>query len=271
MRIVLVLLVLDSHSSHSALLSFMVHGGRKGGAMITRQFLEIFLQDLRYAIRMLLRSPAFTATAIAALALGIGANTAIFSVINTVLLQPLAYPEPDRLVQLELSGPQGNGNITNIPKFIAWRQQTQVFQDVAAYDVGGPGVNLTGSGLPEQLRGIRVSASYFRVFGAPLAIGRAFTDDEDRPGGPELVGSSNALWHNRSAGDASIVGRTMELGGEPYTVTGVVGSSFSSDPPADIYLPLQANPNSTDQAHYLRATARLKSGDTLEMAKEQMK
>src|SRR5205823_13659508 len=126
---------------------------------------ENLLQDIRFASRTLRRSPGFMTTGMLALALGIGANTAIFTVVNTVLLQPLAYPEPDRLVQLELSGPQGNGNITNIPKFIAWRQQTQVFQDVAAYDVGGPGVNLTGSGLPEQLRGIRVSASYFRVFG----------------------------------------------------------------------------------------------------------
>ena len=233
--------------------------------------MDDLLQDIAYAVRMLRRSPGFTITAIAALAVGIGANTAIFSVINTVLLQPLAYPEPNRLVQLELSGPQGNGNITNIPKFIVWRQQTEVFQDVTAYDVGGPGVNLTGSGLPEQLRGIRVSASYFRVFGAPLAVGRAFSDEEDRPGGPKLVVISNALWHNRYGGDAGIVGRTMELGGEPYTITGVVGATFSSDPPTDIYLPLQANPNSTDQAHYLRATARLKPGVTVEMAKEQMK
>src|SRR6266702_1835376 len=145
----------------------MVHGGRKGGAMITRQFLEIFLQDLRYAIRMLLRSPGFTATAIAALALGIGANTAIFSVVNTVLLQPLAYPEPDRLVQLELSSPQGNGNITSIPKFMVWQEQRQVFQDVAAYDLGGPGVNLTGGDRPEQLKGIRLSGDFFRRRGPP--------------------------------------------------------------------------------------------------------
>src|SRR3989442_4611012 len=102
--------------------------------MKTRQFLEILLQDVRYAGRMLRRSPGFTATAIAALALGIGANTAIFTVINTVLLQPLAYPEPDRIVQLELSSPQGNGNVTSIPKFNTWREQSQVFQDISAYD-----------------------------------------------------------------------------------------------------------------------------------------
>src|SRR6266699_3697366 len=117
----------------------------KGGAaeMATRQFLEVLLQDLRYAGRMLRSSPGFTVTAIAALALGIGDNTAIFSVVNTVLLQPLAYPEPDRLVQLELSSAQGNGNITSIPKFMVWQAQRQVFQDVAAYDFGGPGINRT--------------------------------------------------------------------------------------------------------------------------------
>ena len=100
-----------------------------------------------------------------------------------MLLQPLAYPEPDRLVQLELSSPQGNENITSIPKFNNWRAQTQVFSDVAAYDIGGPGINLTGNGLPEQLKGIRVSASYFRLFGAPMhchrASGRAIAEDEE--------------------------------------------------------------------------------------------
>jgi putative ABC transport system permease protein len=122
-------------------------------------FLESLMQDMRYAARTLRRSPGFATTAILALALGIGANTAIFTVVNTVLLQPLAYPEPERLVQLELSSPEGKGNITSIPKFMIWRGQTQVYQDVAAYDLGGPGMNFTGGDRPEQLKGVHVSAS----------------------------------------------------------------------------------------------------------------
>jgi predicted permease len=239
--------------------------------MRIRELIEDFTHDTGYAFRILRRSPGFTATAILALALGIGANTAIFTVVNSVLLQPLAYPEPDRLVQLELSSPQGNANITSIPKYIAWKAQTQVFSDVAAYDVGGPGMNLTGDGLPEQLKGINVSASYFRVFGVPFAAGRQFSDEEDRPGGPKLAVLSNGLWHNRFGGDPGVVGKTLELGGESYQVTGVAGGSFSADPPVDIYLPLQADPNTTNGAHYLRATARLKPGVTLDMAKAQMK
>jgi predicted permease len=239
--------------------------------MRIRELIEDFTHDTGYAFRILRRSPGFTATAILALALGIGANTAIFTVVNSVLLQPLAYPEPDRLVQLELSSPQGNANITSIPKYIAWKAQTQVFSDVAAYDVGGPGMNLTGDGLPEQLKGINVSASYFRVFGVPFAAGRPFSDEEDRPGGPKLAVLSNGLWHNRFGGDPGVVGKTLELGGESYQVTGVAGGSFSADPPVDIYLPLQADPNTTNGAHYLRATARLKPGVTLDMAKAQMK
>ena len=239
--------------------------------MTTGMLFENFVHDTGYAFRILRRSPGFTATAILALALGIGANTAIFTVVNSVLLQPLAYPEPDRLVQLEMSSPQGNANITSIPKYIAWKAQTQVFSDVAAYDVGGPGMNLTGNGLPEQLKGIHVSASYFPVFGVLFAVGRPFSDQEDRPGGPKLAVLSNGLWHNRFGGDPGVAGKMLELGGESYQVAGVAGASFSADPPVDIYLPLQADPNSADQAHYLQATARLKPGVTLQMAKAQMK
>jgi putative ABC transport system permease protein len=235
------------------------------------KLIEDFTNDTGYALRILRRSPGFTATAVLALALGIGANTAIFTVVNSVLLQPLAYPEPDRLVQLEMSSPQGNANITSIPKYIAWKAQTQVFSDVAAYDVGGPGMNLTGNGLPEQLKGIHVSASYFPVFGVLFAVGRPFSDQEDRPGGPKLAVLSNGLWHNRFGGDPNLVGKTLALGGESYQVAGVADRSFSADPPVDIYLPLQADPNSADQAHYLQATARLKPGVTLQMAKAQMK
>jgi putative ABC transport system permease protein len=237
----------------------------------SKQFFENLLQDVRYAIRMLRRSPGFTATAIAALALGIGANTAIFTVVNTVLLQPLAYPQPDHLVQLELSSAEGNANVTSIPKYAIWREQTQVFQDVAAYDGGGPGVNLTGGDRPEQLKGVHVSASFFPLFGASMAAGRAFSADEDRPGGARLVVISNGLWRRRFRADPNIVGRNIELGGEPYLVTGVLAATFTSDPPADIYLPLQADPNSTDQAHYLRSAARMKPGVTLAQAQAAMK
>ena len=235
------------------------------------QFFENLLQDVRYAVRMLRRSPGFTTTAIAALALGIGANTAIFTVVNTVLLQPLAYPQPDRLVQLELSSAEGNGNVTSIPKYMIWREQTQVFQDVAAYDEGGPGVNLTGGDRPEQLKGVHVSASFFQLFGANMAAGRAFSAEEDRPGGARLVVLGNGLWRRRFAADPKIVGTNIELGGEPYLVTGVLAATFNSDPPADIFLPLQADPNSTDQAHYLRSAARLKPGVTLAQAQAAMK
>src|SRR4249920_2999607 len=165
--------------------------------MQIQPFVEVLLQDIRYACRTLRRSPGFAATAVAALALGIGANTAIFTVVNTVLLQPLAYPEPDRLVQLELSSPQGNGNITSIPKFMVWREQTQVFQDVAAYDLGGPGVNLTGGDRPEQLKGVHVSAAFFPLFGARVVAGRTFSVEEDRPGGPPVAVIAGGLWRRR--------------------------------------------------------------------------
>jgi len=236
-----------------------------------RPFFEVLWQDIRYAARMLRRSPGFTVTAIAALALGIGANTAIFTVVNTVLLQPLAYPEPDRLVQLELSSPQGNGNITSIPKFNIWREQTQVFQDIAAYDQSGPGINLTGGDRPEQLKGIHVSESFFQLFGARVVVGRTFSAEEDRPGGPPVVVLSGGLWRRRFGGDPNIVGKSIDLGGEPYTVMGILDQKFVSDPPAEIYLTLKADPTSTDQAHFLHAAARLKPGVSLEQGKTAMK
>jgi putative ABC transport system permease protein len=245
--------------------------GSKEFELQDAQFFENLLQDIRYAFRMLRRSPGFAATAIAALALGIGANTAIFTVVNTVLLQPLAYPQPDRLVQLELSSAEGNANVTSIPKYTIWREQTRVFQDVAAYDAGGPGVNLTGGDRPEQLKGVHVSASFFPLFGASMAAGRAFSEDEDRPGGAHLVVLGNGLWRRRFAADPNMVGKNIELGGEPYLVTGVLAATFTSNPPADIYMPLQADPNSTDQAHYLRSAARLKPGVTLAQAQAAMK
>jgi predicted permease len=233
--------------------------------------METFLQSLRYGLRSMKNRPGFAAVAILTLALGIGANTAIFSVVNAVLLQPLSYPNPGRLVELELSSQQGNGDVTSIPKFNVWREQTQVFDSVAAYDFSGPGINLTGGDRPEQLKGIHVSADYFRVFGAPMAIGRTFTADEDRPGGPAVAVISDGLWRSKFGGDPGIINRTIDLGGEPFVVIGVLGPTFSSDPKSDIWLPLKPDPNSIDQGHYLRATARLKPGITLAQAQAAMK
>ena len=233
--------------------------------------METLLRNLRYAVRTLRKSPGFAAVAILTLALGIGANTAIFSVVNAVLLQPLSYPNPDRLVELELSSPQGNGNVTSIPKFNVWREQTDVFDSVAAYDISGPGINLTGGDRPELIKGIHVSADYFRVFGAPVALGRTFTPEEDRPGGPAVVVISNGLWRNRFGSDPGVLNRTIDLGQEPYTIIGVIGPTYSGDPKSDIWLPLKPDPNSVDQGHYLRATARLKPSVTLVQAQAAMK
>src|SRR5271155_1771716 len=233
--------------------------------------MDTFLRNLRHGLRTLAKSPGFTVVAILTLALGIGANTAIFSVVNSVLLQPLSYPNPERLVELELSGPHGNSDVTSIPKFNAWREQTQAFDSVAAYDFGGPGINLTGGDRPEQIQGIRVSADYFRVFGAPMTIGRTFSSEEDRPGGPAVAVISNGLWRSRYGGDPGIINRTIDVGGEPYSVIGVLGRTFTNDPKSDIWLTLKPDPNSVDQGHYLRATARLKPGVTVSQAQAAMK
>src|SRR4051812_33487265 len=180
--------------------------------------METLLQDLRHAWRMAWQSPAFTLAAVAALALGIGANTAIFSVVNSVLLRPLPYPDPGRIVSFLNTSPQGSGPGASPTKFNTWRRQTGAFQDVSAYRVSV--VNLT-EGEPEQIGTAHVSAGFFRLFGAPLVAGRTFTEEEDRPGGGHVVVLSEGFWKRRFGGDATAVGRTMSLNGEPHEVIGV--------------------------------------------------
>jgi predicted permease len=229
-----------------------------------------FLGDLRYSFRVLIANPAFTFTAIAALALGIGANTAIFSVVDAVLLKPLSYPDPDRMVQMMNVVPDGNWSGASPTKFNNWRAQTSVLEDVSAYDFGGPGFNLTGS-VPEQVHGLHVSEAYFRLFGAPIMLGRTFTLREDSPNGGKVVVISYGLWQRKFGGNPDIVGTTLSLGNEPYTILGVVGKSYLADPEADIWLPFQIDPNSTNQGHYFMAAARLKPGVTLAQANAQLK
>jgi len=223
--------------------------------------------DLRHSFRLFRQSPAFAVTAIAALALGIGANTAIFSVVDTVLLKPLAFPEPGRIVTLLNSGPQGSFPAASVPKYNTWRRQTRVLEDVSAFDTGGPGLNLTGGDHPEQLKGIHVSYEFFHLFGAHAVAGRTFTADDDRPRGPNVIVLSNGLWQRRFGSDPAIVGKQLTLGGESYTVIGVLAPGFTFDPLPDVYLPFQADPNSTNQGHYFQAAARLRPGVSLSSAK----
>ena len=229
-----------------------------------------FLSDLRYSFRTLITTPAFTVTAIAALALGIGANTAIFTVVNAVLLKPLTYPEPDRMVQFMNTFPDGNGPVASPINFNTWRAQTSVFQDVSAYDFGGPGFNLTGL-VPEQVHGIHASEAYFRLFGAPVVLGRTFTPQEDSPNGGHVVVIGYGFWQRKFGGDPNIVGTSLSLSNEPYTIVGVLGKSFVTDPLADIWVPFQIEPNSTNFGHYFLVSGRLKPGVSLAQANAQLK
>ena len=229
-----------------------------------------FLSDLRYSFRTLITTPAFTVTAIAALALGIGANTAIFTVVNAVLLKPLTYPEPDRMVQFMNTFPDGNGPVASPINFNTWRAQTSVFQDVTAYDFGGPGFNLTGL-VPEQVHGIHASEAYFRLFGAPVVLGRTFTPQEDSPNGGHVVVIGYGFWQRKFGGDPNIVGTSLSLSNEPYTIVGVLGKSFVTDPLADIWVPFQIEPNSTNFGHYFLVSGRLKPGVSLAQANAQLK
>jgi len=216
-------------------------------------FVETLWQDLRFASRMLRKNPGFTAVAVLTLALGIGANTAIFSVVNGVLLKPLP-------LTVEAS------------KFIFWQQHSRVFEDMAAFDIFGTGFNLASGGQPEHVTGMRVSADFFRVLAVPLPIGRGFTAEEGRPGGASLAVISNNLWKHQFGGDPSIIGRTILLNDENYAVVGVMPVGFESHPSADIWVPLRPvfNPKN-DGGPLFIVLGRLKPAVTLKTAQFDMK
>src|SRR2546425_5099525 len=188
--------------------------------VIKTRTMDTFLQDLRHAWRMARRTRAFTLAALAALALGIGANTAIFSVVNAVLLRPLPYPDPDRLVMFLNTSPQGSGPGASPTKFTIWRRQTTVVQDISAYRFSV--VNLT-EGDSEQIATAHVSADFFRLLGAAVAVGRTFSPAEDLPGGGRVAVLSEGFWRRRFGSDPALVGRTISLNGEPHEAIGVLG------------------------------------------------
>jgi putative ABC transport system permease protein len=225
----------------------------------------LFSQDARFGLRQLWKNPGFTVSAVAALALGIGANTAIFSVVNTVLLKPLTYPDADRMVDFPAQVSGLANSLHSIPEVHFFQRQTNIFKDVVAYDNAGPGFNLTG-GRPEQVHGIHVTEGYFRVYGAPVMLGRAFTQLEDSPHGGKVVVLSYDLWQRRFSGDRSIVGKSLSLGNEPYTIVGVIGKDFVAEPQADLWLPFQFEPASTDQNLFFEVTGLLRPGVTVAQA-----
>jgi len=227
--------------------------------------------DLRHSVRVLIKSPAFTTVAVAALALGIGANTAIFTVVNKVLLEPLPYPDSARIMRIARGFPAGTGNSISIPKFMTWQKANQTFAAIAMYDFSGPGLNLGEGDHPEQVKAIHVTADYFAVFGVTPIAGRTFLKEEDLPGGPKVALLSGDLWKTRFGGDPALIGKPLLLGGAPFTVVGVLPASFHSDPPADVFLPFQADPNSTNQGHIYLVAGRLKPGVSIEAARANMK
>jgi putative ABC transport system permease protein len=227
--------------------------------------------DVRHSFRILRSSPAFTLAALAALAIGIGANTAIFSVVNAVLLKPLPYPDADRIVVFQNTSPQGSFSAGSPAKLQHWREQASVVEDVTAYRSNV--VNYTGGSFPEQLRASQVTESYFRLFGAPVERGRTFSTDEDRPGGERVAVLSHGLWTRRFGSDPGVIGKTISLSGDPHTVVGIIGPQFDVaefGPPPELWIPFQLDPHTNDQGHYFQVAGRLKAGVPLEQAQARL-
>ena len=228
------------------------------------------LKDLQYACRTLAKSPGFTIVSMLTLAIGIGANTAIFSFVDSALLKPLPYADADRIVRV-LEKPPGfprNGIATL--NFLDWQSQNTVFEHMAAQS-GGP-LTLTGFGEPVQLRGARVSASYFNIFGIKAVLGRTFAPDEDQRGKERVAVLSHALWVSQFGGDPKLVGRTIRLDGQPYSVVGVLPEGGTFDRSYDqIWTPLAFEPeNMTRNFHWFGSFAKLKRGVTIEKARAEM-
>lgn len=234
--------------------------------------MQTLLQDLKHALRMFRDNPGFTVTAVAALTLGIGANTAIFSVVNTVVLKPIPFAQPDRLVRVLNSNREtGTVNGASSPaKFMHWRAQTEVLEDVAAFRSNS--LNFTAGDIPERLSVNQVSEAYFRAFRAPIIQGRGFAPEEDLPGEPKTTVITFDFWEQRLAGDPDIVGKSLSLSGDPHTVIGIVGEGFDlrefGDP--DLFVPFQFDPNTTDQGHYFQTAARIRPGVSIEQAQERL-
>ncbi|MEE9577089.1 MAG: ABC transporter permease [Gemmatimonadota bacterium] len=236
--------------------------------------MDSLLQDMRYALRALLRNPGFAAVAVVTIALGIGVNTAIFSVVNAVVLQPLPFPEPDRLVTVwedleRRGGPQQEW--TGRSTFADWREYNATFEGMAA--VTGWAPNLTGADRPERLNGALVSPRYFSVLGVEPAAGRGFLAEEEAPGNAQVVVLSHELWQRRFGGDPDVLGSSLKLSGESRTVVGILPPGFRGPivSGAELWSPLPIDPAMDDRGnYYLRVIGRLASAASIDAAAADM-
>ncbi|MGB8537943.1 MAG: ABC transporter permease [Acidobacteriaceae bacterium] len=233
-------------------------------------WIESIVQDVRFAFRTLRKSPCFTAVAVLTLALGIGANAAIFSFVNAVLLHPLPYPRPERIVSVWEKNPGGFSNQISTLNLLDWERQNRCFEFLSA--IAWDTVALTGSGRPEELNVHRVSASYFKMLGVDATLGRTFAKNEDEVGNDLEVVLSNRIWQSRFGGDPKVVGRKITLDAKDYTIIGVLPANSEFDRTWGVmWLPLAFTPvNMTRNYHWLFAIARLEPGVTLKQARDQM-
>ncbi|HKG15867.1 MAG TPA: ABC transporter permease, partial [Pyrinomonadaceae bacterium] len=237
--------------------------------------METLFQDVRYALRTLRTNRGFALVAVAALALGVGANSAIFSVVNAVVLRPLPYKDPERLVALWVGLNQKGFEEMEVsaPEFTDFRTRTSAFEKVAAYSAGG--FNMTGAGEPERIQGLNATADLFPALGVAPLKGRAFTEEEDRPGSDGVVVISHSLWQRRFGGDPSVVGKSVTLDGQACTVVGVMPASFHfPDNDTDIWKPMAfdadlLSPNNRG-SHFLSVVGRLKEGVDVERARAEV-
>ena len=233
-------------------------------------------QDVRYAVRTLLKSPGFTLVAVVALALGIGANTAIFSVVKAVLLSPLPYPQPERLVWVREINPGADimDEPASAPNYNDWRTEGRSFEGVAAFAYAG-GTITDGDREPERVPAMSTSANFFRVVGVAPALGRGFLPDEEQTGRNRVVVISHALWQRRFGASPNAVGQTINISGNPHTIVGVAPAEFKTPVPGprppDLWVPIAFNfDESRRRSDFLNVVGRLKEGATVEQARAEL-
>jgi putative ABC transport system permease protein len=224
--------------------------------------METLIQDIKYGLRMLGKKPGFAAMAIVALALGIGANSAIFSVVNGVLLRPLPYTDPDRLVWVWDTQPQLTTAPTSLPDFLDWRDQNQSFEHMAAFVQGL--MFLDRNDQVEEVRVGIVTPDMFPLLRVAPVLGRAFTEEETVVGKHRVAVLGYSLWQRRFGSDAGVVGQTVSLSGFPYTIIGVMPAGFNYPDQSDLWRPFAIDKSTLDRGpHFLRVVARLKHSVTL--------